>query len=78
MPEFPKLQSYDYYERTEMEIMPEMHEYLTKLMQKDKILNYLTFIRFLGTDWEQDHDEGWNDSYVSNKRTLSFMSEDQL
>ena len=46
LPELPKLQSYDYinYDKTEFEILPEMQEYLSKILQKEKLLNMLSLI----------------------------------
>lgn len=44
------MRGYDYYEKTEFEIQDEMNTYLNHLMKFEKVLNSLTFIRFIGTD----------------------------
>lgn len=68
LPDFPRKQiGFD--ERTEIEIQPEMEEFLWSLMKREDIINRLVFVWFIGKDWENDEMDSRNESIY---RTQSF------
>ena len=61
IPDFPWKQ-YGFEERTEIEIQPEMEEFLRALMKREDIINRLVFIKFIGNDNDMKEQSSRNDS----------------
>lgn len=61
LPDFPRKQ-YGFEERTEIEIQPEMEEFLRALMKREDIINRLVFIKFIGKDNDLNEQSSRNDS----------------